>query len=84
VAELGSLDDLQRAQAARLRAQIVFRRSRGSDGVGRGETGRAGRTLAPPPELPPGAAATIKATKTVVIAVVAALLSSSCQPGQPP
>ena len=31
VAELGSLDDLQRAQAARLRAQIVFRRSRGSD-----------------------------------------------------
>jgi hypothetical protein len=31
VAELGSLNDLQRAQAARLRAQIVFRRSRGSD-----------------------------------------------------
>ena len=31
VAELGSLDDLQRAQAARLRARIVFRRSRGSD-----------------------------------------------------
>ena len=31
VAELGPLDDLQRAQAARLRAQIVFRRSRGSD-----------------------------------------------------
>jgi DNA-binding CsgD family transcriptional regulator len=30
-AELGPLDDLQRAQAARLRAQIVFRRSRGSD-----------------------------------------------------
>ena len=31
VAELGALDDVQRAQAARLRAQIVFRRSRGSD-----------------------------------------------------
>src|ERR1700722_6820383 len=31
VAELGPLDDLQRAQAARLRAQIVFPRSRGSD-----------------------------------------------------
>ena len=31
VAELGPLNELQRAQAARLRAQIVFRRSRGSD-----------------------------------------------------
>ena len=31
VAELGALDDVQRAQAARLRAQIVFRRSRGSE-----------------------------------------------------
>jgi DNA-binding CsgD family transcriptional regulator len=31
IAELGPLDDLQRAQAARLRAQIVFRRSRGND-----------------------------------------------------
>ena len=30
-AELGPLEELQRAQAARLRAQIAFRRSRGSD-----------------------------------------------------
>ncbi len=30
-AELGPLEELQRAQAARLRAQIVFRRRRGSD-----------------------------------------------------
>jgi DNA-binding CsgD family transcriptional regulator len=31
IAELGPLDDLQRARAARLRAQIAFVRSRGSD-----------------------------------------------------
>ena len=31
VAELGPLDDVQRARAARLRAQIAFARSRGSD-----------------------------------------------------
>jgi DNA-binding CsgD family transcriptional regulator len=34
IAELGLLDDLQRARAARLRAQITFARSRGSDAPG--------------------------------------------------
>jgi len=58
----------------------------GRDGVGRGETGRAGSTLAPLAELPPGAAAgragvglrwTVAPAAAVLAAGIGVLLSSA-------